>query len=113
MIGKNKFFNKKTISLLLAVMCCIMVMSSTLVFALNDVTAEQLLGAVIDIILGLVALAGVLFLVVGIVLMVLAMRQEDSDSKTKAGSFIIIGIVAIILGSLIKPILTLLGVPLP
>ena len=106
----KKFFEGKKNSLKnLSIPACVAAATasaSTFAFA---VTAEDLIGQILKTIFTIAGYIGVLLLVWGIVILVLAIRNEDADSKSRAVLFIVVAIALICLGALFGPVLQLLG----
>ena len=78
--------------------------------ALAAPTADGLINAILNVIFTIAGYIGILLLVWGIVVLVLAIRNEDADSKSRAVLFIVVAIVLICLGSVFKPVMDVLGV---
>lgn len=73
-------------------------------------TPEALLGEILGTIFDIVRYAGVVMLVYGVVILVLAMRNEDSDSKNRAILYLISAVAMIFLKNLFSGIFSLTGV---
>ena len=109
MIEKFKnFFAKKKNQLGLPA-CLITAIASTTTMAMAAPTAEGLIGEILKVIFKIAGYIGVLLLVWGVVVLVLAIRNEDADSKSRAVLFIVVAIVLLCLGSLFGPLMTLAG----
>ena len=68
-------------------------------------TLTNLLDEIFDIVQGI----GVLLLAVGVILLVLAIKTEDPEAKTRAILFIVVAIVLIFIGTILNPIFSELG----
>ena len=108
---KSFFAKKKQKNHVLSTLACIAAtIACTTSFALAaNPSADGLIGAILNIIFTIAGYIGVLLLVWGIVILVLAIRNEDADSKSRAVLFIVVAIVLICLGSVFKPVMDLLG----
>ena len=87
-------------------MCFIAILVLTTPIAMAA-TAEEIIGKLLGVIFKIAGYIGVLLLIWGIIMLVLAIRNEDADSKSRAVLFIVVAIVLITLGSLFKPVLDL------
>lgn len=74
------------------------------------VTPGVAIGSVLGIVFTLVQYAGIVMLVFGIVILTLALRNEDADSKNRAILYIISAVAMIALKSLTGVLLDALGV---
>lgn len=109
---KSFFATKEQRKHVLSILACIAataVCSASFALAAAP-TADGLIGAILNVIFTIAGYIGVLLLVWGIVILVLAIRNEDADSKSRAVLFIVVAIVLICLGSVFKPVMDLLGV---
>ena len=115
MLSKVKNFalsNKTTLKrVLLVTVILALIFSMTMITfaAATEVKPEKIIGNLLSIIFQIVQYAGVILLVWGVVIMVLAIRNEDADSKTRAIMFILSAIVLICLKYLFKGLFSSLG----
>lgn len=83
--------NKNLMSLaMLLVTCC-----STVLPVFATTAAGTIVGKIIDIVLGLFMLIGVILLVWAVGQLVLAFKNEDADSKSKAIMLLVVSCVLI------------------
>lgn len=71
------------------------------------VTPTEIIKALLNSIFTIALYIGILLLVWGVIILVLAIRNEDADSKSRAVLFIVVAIVLICLGALFDPIFNL------
>lgn len=67
----------------------------------EDADASSIFGSIIGVILDLVRYAGIILAVWGVVQFFLALRNEDGDSKARAGLTIVAGVALIAIKSLV------------
>lgn len=103
----NKATTKK---ILIAVVVLTLVLCMTAVTFAADIQPEKVIGDLLNVIFQIVQYAGVILLVWGVVIMVLAIRNEDADSKTRAIMFILSAIVLMCLKPLFRTLFNNLGV---
>jgi uncharacterized membrane protein HdeD (DUF308 family) len=84
--------------------------ASTSVALAADPTPDGIIGAILNVIFKIAGYIGILLLVWGIVVLVLAIRNEDADSKSRAVLFIVVAIVLICLGAVFKPVMDAIGI---
>ena len=68
-------------------------------------TLKDLLDEIFDIVQGI----GILCLVLGVIMLVLAIKSEDPEAKTRAILIIVVAIVLIFIGPILNPIFSELG----
>ena len=113
----NKFKNfiqKKTTTMKnIIAFACMMVTGvciTPLVFATNgDLTTSGLILKLLGVIFKIAGFIGILLLVWGIIMLALAIRNEDGDSKSKAVLFIVVAIVTTTLGFILAPVMNYIG----
>lgn len=71
-------------------------------FAVTNANADSLMKSIIDKLLTLVVYVGVILAVWGIVQFFLALKNEDSDSKSRAGMTIVAGVALITIKTIIS-----------
>ena len=107
----KKFIQKKATAIKsMATPACIMsaiACTTPLVFAAP--TAEGLIGKILGVIFTIAGYIGILLLVWGVIMLVLAIRNEDGDSKSRAVLFIVVAIVLITLGAVFDPVMRYIG----
>ena len=87
-------------------MAIVLVLALTTVFAFAATpSATNILGKILDTIFTLASYIGVLLLAWGGVMLFLAIRNEDADSKSRAIMLLVVAIALICLGTLFTPVL--------
>lgn len=94
--------------LLIAVLVATFVLGNLTIALAAPISGETVATEVIKIICTIARLIGVVLAVWGIVQMILAFRNEDADSKTKATMTIVVGALLFGLSFVIKPLVELL-----
>ena len=74
-----------------------------------DSQAGRLVGRIINVLIKIVRWAGVVILAWGIISFVMGMRDEDVEKKHKATTLSLVGIAMVLIGFLLEPILSALG----
>lgn len=77
--------------------------------AATTVDADSIISKVIDIITDMALWIGIILLVWSIVMLILALKNEDADSKSRAIMLIAVSVALIGLGGLLDPILKEFG----
>lgn len=78
-------------------------------FAADDATGEKVINAVLDIILKMAFYIGVILLAWSVVMLILALKNEDADSKSRAIMLIAVSVALIGVGGFLKPVLETAG----
>lgn len=73
----------------------------------EEVEANAIIGSLLGSILTIASYIGILLLVWGLIMLVLAIRNEDADSKSRAVLFIVVAIVLIAFKSIFAGVLGL------
>ena len=102
----------KTRIAITALLICFLVVVTTLLPFAAEPTPEGIINALLTTIFNIAKWIGILLLAWGIITLVLAIRNEDADSKSRAVLFIIVAIVLICLGSVFSGVLDAIGVKL-
>lgn len=76
----------------------------------DEGTMDTIVGSIIDVIVDIFKYIGVVLLVWSVGMLVLAFKNEDADSKTRAIMLLIVSIVLIGIGAFLKPILEAAGI---
>ena len=107
----KKFIKEKTAAIKnMAVPACIIsAIACTTPLAMAAPTAEGLIANIVGVIFTIAGYIGILLFVWGVIMLVLAIRNEDGDSKSRAVLFIIVAIVLITLGAVFDPVMKYLG----
>lgn len=100
----------KARNLLCIALAVIMLCSSIFSVALAAGSAESIIGKVLGIVLKIFLYIGVVLLVWSIGMLILAFKNEDADSKTRAIMLLIVSIVLIGLKPLVTGVLTTVAV---
>lgn len=74
-------------------------------FATGDKTGDAVVNAILDVILKMAFYIGIILLAWSVVMLVLALKNEDADSKSRAIMLIAVSIALIGVGGLLKPVL--------
>lgn len=74
----------------------------------NQTAAEELIKAIVTIMQWIAGMIGAVLLVWGIIQLVLAIRNEDGDSKSRAIMLIIVSIALIAIGVAINPLVDII-----
>lgn len=75
-----------------------------------NVSANKLIGEVVEIITSIALWIGVILLVWSVVMLILALKNEDADSKSRAIMLIAVSVALVALGGLLTPILNMFGI---
>ena len=70
----------------------------------DDATASNILGSIIGIVLGIARYIGLALLAYGVFQMVMALKDDNADSKSRAMQLIVVSIVLIILKTIVDKI---------
>lgn len=100
----------KAKNLLCIALAVIMLCSSIFSVALAAGSAESIIGKVLGIVLQIFLYIGVVLLVWSIGMLILAFKNEDADSKTRAIMLLIVSIVLIGLKPLVTGVLSTVAV---
>ena len=79
------------------------------IFATGTVDEDAIISEIIGIITKIAGYIGLFLLVWSVVMLVLALKNEDADSKSRAVMLIAVSIALILLGTLLEPILKAVG----
>lgn len=74
---------------------------------------DKIMGEIVKIVLTIFAYIGVILALWGAGSLVMAFKNEDADSKSRAIMSLVVGVCLICLRFLIKPILDLTGITVP
>lgn len=69
-----------------------------------DTTGKDVINSILDIIYTMALYIGIILLVWSIVMLVLALKNEDADSKSRAIMLIAVSIALIGIGTVVQPI---------
>ena len=89
--------------------CITAALTVTTPLAMAAPKPEAIISSLLNTIFDIAGYIGVLLLAWGIITLVLAIRNEDADSKSRAVMFIVVAIALICLGALFGPVMKLLG----
>lgn len=77
-------------------------------FAGTD-TGNQVVNAVLDVVFDMAFYIGIILLAWSVVMLILALKNEDADSKSRAIMLVAVSIALVGVGTLLKPILKAAG----
>ena len=100
----------KTQLAIAAVVICLLVVATTIFSLAANPTPEGIIKELLKVIFDIAKWIGILLLAWGAITLVLAIRNEDADSKSRAVLFLVVAIVLICLGSVFSDVLTAIGV---
>lgn len=100
----------KAKNLLCIALAVIMLCSSIFSVALAAGSAESIIGKVLGIVMDIFMYIGIVLLVWSIGMLILAFKNEDADSKTRAIMLLIVSIALIGLKPLVNGVLTVVAV---
>ena len=96
----------------LALLVGVILGNTVMVSAADDIqvdnTGSKLVLEIVAIICYIARIIGVILLVWGVVQLILAFRNEDADSKTKAAMTIVVAVILFSLSFLLKPLVKLI-----
>lgn len=102
--------HKASIKAMLIPACIILVLACTMsVVMADEVTPEGILQALLDVIFTIASYIGILLLAWGGVMLILAIRNEDADSKSRAVMLIVVAIALICLGTVFSGVMEAVG----
>ena len=78
-------------------------------FATGDKTGDDVVNAILDVILKMAFYIGIILLAWSVVMLVLALKNEDADSKSRAIMLIVVSVALIGVGATLKPVLGAAG----
>ena len=84
-----------------------------MVMANHDIAPEEVLGGILDLVFNIFLWIGILLLAWSIGMLVLAFKNEDADSKSKAMMLLVVSIALLGLRALFNPIAGILGIDIP
>jgi hypothetical protein len=94
----------------LAMSAAAVTMVPTAFAASLDATSAKIVKAILDLVQTLGLTIGIILLAWSVVMLILAFKNEDADSKSRAIMLLVVSIALIGIGGLIKPILQATGV---
>lgn len=77
--------------------------------AFADATGNAVVKAILNVVYDMAFYIGIILLAWSVVMLVLALKNEDADSKSRAIMLIAVSIALIGIGTLLEPILTAAG----
>lgn len=75
----------------------------------TSVDSDKLLSQFVNIVIQLARYIGIILLVWGVVMLVLAFKNEDADSKSRAIMLIAVAVVLVAMGTFLGPIFSAIG----
>lgn len=78
-------------------------------FATGTTTGNAVVNAILDVVYMMAFYIGLILLVWSVVMLVLALKNEDADSKSRAIMLIAVSIALLGVGTLLEPILNAAG----
>lgn len=106
-----EFAKKNTLAMVASLSALVPATSMMSVYAINQVNEENLIGQVLKIIFTLFQYIGILLLAWSIGMLVLAFKNEDADSKSRAIMMMVVSVVLIGVKTLFQNIN--LGITIP
>ena len=76
----------------------------------DESTTDKIVGSIIDVIVDIFKYIGIILLVWSVGMLVLAFKNEDADSKSRAIMLLVVSLVLIGIGAFLEPILSAAGV---
>lgn len=71
----------------------------------DETTTNKIVGSIIDVIVDIFKYIGIILLVWSVGMLILAFKNEDADSKSRAIMLLVVSIVLIGIGAFLEPIL--------
>lgn len=78
-------------------------------FASGSATGNKVVNAVLDVVFDMAFYIGIILLAWSVVMLILALKNEDADSKSRAIMLVAVSIALVGVGTLLKPILQAAG----
>ncbi len=78
-------------------------------YAQGTATGNAVLNAVLDVVFDMAFYIGIILLAWSVVMLILALKNEDADSKSRAIMLVAVSIALVGVGTLLKPILKAAG----
>lgn len=76
----------------------------------DEAATDKIVGSIIDVIVDIFKYIGIILLVWSVGMLVLAFKNEDADSKSRAIMLLVVSLVLIGIGAFLTPILEAAGV---
>lgn len=109
---KRTLLSKTFLLVVTLVLLVGVVLGNTVMASANDIqvdnTGTKLVLEIVAIVCYIARIIGVILLVWGVVQLILAFRNEDADSKTKAAMTIVVAVILFSLSFLLKPLVKLI-----
>ncbi len=78
-------------------------------YASGSTTGNAVVNAVLDVVFDMAFYIGIILLAWSVVMLILALKNEDADSKSRAIMLVAVSIALVGVGTLLKPILKAAG----
>ena len=78
-------------------------------YASGSATGNAVVNAVLDVVFDMAFYIGIILLAWSVVMLILALKNEDADSKSRAIMLVAVSIALVGVGTLLKPILKAAG----
>lgn len=78
-------------------------------FASGSDTGNKVVNAVLDVVFDMAFYIGIILLAWSVVMLILALKNEDADSKSRAIMLVAVSIALVGVGTLLRPILQAAG----
>lgn len=75
----------------------------------GSTTGNKVVNAVLDVVFDMAFYIGIILLAWSVVMLILALKNEDADSKSRAIMLVAVSIALVGVGTLLKPILSAAG----